>query len=66
MADETLASYQVQYDAIDTQLDAGVTAGNRAKLKGDIIGMMNFHKVLMREPANALALVDAGGELARA
>jgi tetratricopeptide (TPR) repeat protein len=39
MADETLAGYKARYAAIDARLDAGVAAGERAALKGEIVGL---------------------------
>ena len=39
MADETYASYKAQYAAIDAKLDAGVAGDERARVKGEIVGL---------------------------
>jgi tetratricopeptide (TPR) repeat protein len=39
MADETYASFKAQYTAIDAKLDAGVAGEERARVKGEIVGL---------------------------
>jgi tetratricopeptide (TPR) repeat protein len=39
MADETYASYQQQYQAIDARLDAGVSGEDRARVKAEIVSL---------------------------
>jgi tetratricopeptide (TPR) repeat protein len=39
MADETYASFKAQYTAIDSKLDAGVAGEERARVKGEIVGL---------------------------
>jgi len=39
MADETYAAFKAQYAAIDARLDAGLPAADRARVKGEIVGL---------------------------
>lgn len=55
MADETLASYKAQYAAIDARLDAGLTAGDRTAVKGEIVGLF---KALEAQVAELSQLKD--------
>jgi tetratricopeptide (TPR) repeat protein len=55
MADETFAAYKAQYAAIDARLDAGLPAADRARVKGEIVGLF---KALEAQIAELSTLKD--------
>jgi len=55
MADETYASFKAQYSAIDAKLDAGVPVEDRARVKGEIVGLFKSIESQIAEQAEGLA-----------
>jgi tetratricopeptide (TPR) repeat protein len=55
MADETLAGFRARYDDIDRRLDAGPSEGDRATVRGEIIGLF---KTVEQTVADLLALKE--------